>query len=60
MDVLLAVAVTLAGRKVEVANDFVDADAPFDAASFFSLLVQVLAVVLALALLYVLASAERP
>ena len=56
----VAVAEALARREVEVAHHLVDADAALDAAAFAALLVEVLAVVFALALLDVLASAKRP
>ena len=56
----VAIAEALAGGNVEVANDLVDAQAAFDAAAFAALLVQTLGVVLALALLDVLATAEGP
>jgi hypothetical protein len=54
------VAEALAWREVEVAHNFVDSDPAFDSAAFSSLLVEVLAVVFALALLYILAAPEGP
>ena len=56
----VAVAEAPAGRKVEVANDLVDAQATVDAAALMPLLVQLLSVVLALALLDPLALTKRP
>ena len=55
-----AVAETAAGRDVEIANDFVDAEAAFDAAALAALGVELFAVVLALALFDVFAAAEGP
>ena len=56
----LSITEALSRRKVEVANDLVDADAAFDAAALAALLVQLLAVVFALALFDVFAAAEGP
>ena len=56
----VAVAEAAARRDVEVADDLVDAQPALDAAAFFALRVQPLAVVLSLALLDVLAAAEGP
>ena len=56
----VAVAEAATGRDVEVADDLVDAQATLDAAAFMSLFIQPLGVVLALALLDALASAESP
>jgi hypothetical protein len=56
----VAVAEAAAGRDVEVAHHLVDAQTALDAAPFVPLLVQLLAVVLALALLDALAPAEGP
>jgi hypothetical protein len=56
----VAVREGLPGGDVEVANDFVDLDAALEAASLLTLFVKVLGVVFALALLYTLATTERP
>ena len=56
----VAVAEAAAGRDVEVADHLVHAEPALDAAALLPLLVQVLAVVLALALLDALAAAKGP
>ena len=56
----VSIAERLARSKVKVADDLVDADAAFDAAAFAALLVELFAVVFALALLDVLPSAKGP
>ena len=56
----LSITEALSRRKVEVSYDLVDADAAFDAAAFAALLVELLAVVFALALFDVFAAAEGP
>jgi hypothetical protein len=50
----------LSRGNVEVAYDLVDLDAAIEAASLLSLRVQMLSVVFALTLLYVLAASKRP
>ena len=54
------VAEAAAGRKVEVTNDLVDAEATLDAAAFGALLIQLLGIVFAQALLHALAPTEGP
>lgn len=60
VNVHVVVAETPARRNVEVAHNFVDAQAALDAAPFGALLVEALSVVFARALLDVLATAKRP
>jgi len=60
MHMRLSITEALSRRKVEVSYDLVDADAAFDAAAFAALLVELLAVVFALALFDVFAAAEGP
>jgi len=56
----VAVTEALARREVEVAHDLVDTDASLNSASFASLFVEVLRIVLALALFDVLTTAKGP
>lgn len=56
----VAIAEALARREVEVAHDLIDADAALDAAALAPLRVELLAVVLALALLHALAVSKGP
>lgn len=60
VDVHVAIAEGLARGEVEVADDFVDPNSALDTASLPALFVQMFGVVLALALLYILATPERP
>jgi len=60
MNVHVAVAETLARRKVEVAHDLVDANPSLNAASLTSLFIQMFSIVLPLALLDILSTSERP
>ena len=55
-----AVAEAPAGRDVEIANDFVHAEAAFDPASLAALRIEFLGVVLAFALFDIFAAAEGP
>ncbi len=56
----VSVAEATAGRKVEVSDNLVDAQAALDAAALFALLVELLGVVFPLALLHALAPTEGP
>ena len=56
--VQVAVAETLAGGEMEIANDFVDADVALNTAAFLDLRVELLGVVLPCALLDALATSE--
>jgi hypothetical protein len=56
----VAIAETPSWSNVEVPNDLVDSKTSFNPASFLSLGIQSLRVVLALTLLYILSTAESP
>jgi hypothetical protein len=60
VDMHVAVTETPSWSNVEVTNDFVHSKTPFNSASFFSLRIQSLSIVLALALFHVLASPKSP
>ena len=51
---------TLSRGKVEITNDFVDANPTFNAAAFPTLLVEVLGIVFALTLFDTFATSKRP
>lgn len=60
MHVHIAVGERLSGSDMEVSNDLVDTDATFETASFLSLLVEMLCIVLPLALFDTLSATEGP
>ena len=60
MNVHISVAETPPWRNVEVSNDLIDTNSSLYAASFLALGIQSLAVVFALALLYIFSSSKGP